>query len=134
MSVPNSLFTKTVTIASGAALSGVLSLNGEFAIVGLIVPASWTAAAIAFQTSMDPIAVFPTDAAPTNFYHVYDETGQHVVATGATGVVAGSAVMLSGNSYIVGRHFKLRSADYSSLGSNTNQAADRTITVIYRSA
>lgn len=130
MSVPNSLFTKTVTIASGAALSGVLSLNGEFAIVGVIIPSSWTAASLAFQTSMDPIQVLPTDSAPSNFNDVYDETGGFVMATGATGVVAGSAIMLSQNVYIVGRHFKLRSCD--SVGVSVNQGADRTVTVIYR--
>jgi len=130
MSVPNSLHTKTVTIAASAALSGVLSLNGEFAIVGLIIPSSWTAASIAFQTSMDPIQAFPTDSAPSNFYDVYDETGGYVLATGASGVVAGSAVMLSGNPYVVGRHFKLRSCDAD--GVSVNQSAARTITVIYR--
>lgn len=130
MSVPNSLFSTTVTIPSGEATSNALSLKGEFAILGVIVPATWTAASIAFQVSVEPHKLLPTDSAPSDFHDVYDETGNFVMATGDTGVVAGSAVMLAQNVYMVGNHFKVRSCDGS--GTDVNQLGDRVVTVIFR--
>lgn len=130
MSTPNSLFSATVTIPASQAVSNSLSLKGEFAILGLIIPATWTAASVAFQLSMEPHQMLPGDSAPSDFHDVYDETGNFVMASGDSGVIAGSAIMLAQNVYMVGKHFKLRSCDAD--GVSVNQAAARTITVIYR--
>ena len=124
----NTLFTKDVTLAAGATgLSEAFTLNGGHAIVGLIMPATWVTADITFQISMDPIAHVPADAAPSNFYNVFDETGGEVTVSGPA---ASRAIMLAQNVYITGNYFKIRSGT-SALA--VDQTASRTIKVIYRS-
>jgi hypothetical protein len=115
-----SVFTKTANIASGQSLSGIVALNGEFAVVGIIMPAAWTAAPLTWQISMDPI-----DATPTNFFDVYDDLGAELSVT----VAANRAVMLSNTIYIAGRFFRVRSGPSAT---PVTQAADRAISLIYR--
>lgn len=54
----------TATITSGQSLSASAEVNGEH-VIGIIVPASWTAAGLSFQGSFDG----------TNFFELYDMSG-----------------------------------------------------------
>ena len=65
---------QTVTIASGTSLSAAVPL-GQKTLVGVIVPAGWTAASITFQGTPDD----------SNFYDLYDGAGNAVSLTGAAG-------------------------------------------------
>ena len=121
----STLFTKDCTIAISTSLSPSFSLNGAFAIVGIIMPAAWDAADLTFQISMDPLVGTPADATPTNFYNVYDDSGGEVTVTASTS----RAMMLSQNVLIAGNHYKIRSG---TAGSAVAQTAARTLTVIYR--
>lgn len=124
----NTLFYKTITLPTGGTgLSEAFTLNGGHAIVGIIMPATWTAADITFQISPDPVAHVAVDAAPTNFYNVYDETGGEVTIVGPA---VSRAIMLSQNVYITGNYFKIRSGTSSV---PVSQAADRSISIIFRS-
>lgn len=124
----NTLFVKDITLAAGATgLSEAFTFNGGHAIVGLIMPATWTTADITFQISMDTVAHVPADSAPSSFHNVYDESGGEVTVASP---VASSAIMLGQNVYITGNYFKLRSG---TSGTPVDQTASRTIRVIYRS-
>jgi alkyl hydroperoxide reductase subunit AhpF len=48
-SVPNALATVTATIANGQSLSGEADLGEGRVLVGIIMPAAWTAAVLTFQ-------------------------------------------------------------------------------------
>lgn len=106
------------TIASGAALSGAidLGLNGQAEIVGVVMPAAWTAAALTFQVSPDG----------TNYSDLYDDGGTEVNFTVAAARAFGwqqtTAHKIKG-----WRWLKIRSG---TTGLPVNQAAQRLITVV----
>jgi hypothetical protein len=123
-----SIFFKSVSIPAGATgLSAAFSLapDGDFALVGIIMPGTWTAANLTFQMSPDRPVVLPDDDAPAAFYNGYDDAGNEVTVTAA----ASRALMLSQNVLIVGRCFKIRSG---TSGTPVDQTATRTLTVIFR--
>lgn len=106
--------TKTVTIANGASLSGILELGGGI-LTGMILPAAWTAAGITFQGSVDG----------TNFYNLYDEFGAEITLT----VDASRYIRLNPTDNYSIPYMKLRSG---TSGSAVNQGADRILTLIIR--
>jgi hypothetical protein len=99
------------TIASGAALSGVVNVDGR-RISGIIMPSAWTAAALTFQVSADGVV----------YNDLYDEAGAEysitVAASRYIGVDAG-ALELSAVDFI-----KVRSG---TTGTPVNQGAAREI-------
>lgn len=101
-------------IANGASLSGVVPILGR-AIVGILLPATWTAAAITFSASPDDIT----------YGDLYDDGGTEVTIASAS-VVAGRFIT---NATILeklasARYVKIRSG---TTGTPVNQGAARTL-------
>lgn len=108
---------KTVTIANGASLSGEVDLEG-FALVGIIMPAAWTAAVLTFAAA---------SGSGGTFNPVYDDAGVEVSAQAAAARSIGvdsAAVALASF-----RFLKVRSG---TSGAAVNQDADRTITLVLK--
>jgi hypothetical protein len=102
------------TIANSASLSGAIDLGGT-SLAGYIMPASWTAASVTFQASVDG----------TNFYNLYDQFGNEI-----THAVAASRFIALTPSDLVGvRYIKLRSG---TSASPVAQGAERQITYVTR--
>ncbi|MBI5942873.1 MAG: hypothetical protein HY864_00775 [Chloroflexi bacterium] len=104
---------RTVTIANGASLSAeLLDIDGA-SIVGLIMPAAWTAANLTLQMSHDD----------STYNNVYDEMGTEktIVASASRYILLNPADFLGANS------LKLRSG---TSGTPVNQGADRSIIVV----
>ncbi len=70
--------TASVTIASGASLSGAVNL-GEKVLSAIIIPGTWTAAALSFQTSEDG----------TTWYDLRDDAGVHAITDRVRGHLPG---------------------------------------------
>lgn len=113
-----------VTIANGAALSSATQI-GSGVLVGIIMPAAWTAAAITFQASIDGV----------NFYPMYDANGV-IIQVGATAdPIAGAYIAIGSEINAKFDHF--RGALYLKLQSSTagsltavNQGAARVLTLV----
>lgn len=106
---------KTVTIAGGASLSAAVDL-GDRRIMGIVMPASWTAAGITFQVSTDG----------SSYSNLYDGSGVEV----SLSVDANRAVALGADTWTLlapWRYIKLRSGTATT---PVSQAADRTITLV----
>lgn len=109
-----------VTILNGTSLSAEVNLNGK-RIVGIVMPAAWTAAGIAFQALLDEPSALPK--VPV-FGNVVDVAGAEVVVTAAASTYIAAAATAA--LYALGR-IKVRS------GTNAvpvNQGADRTIKLV----
>lgn len=102
----------TVSIASGASLSGAIAIRG--ALSGIIMPAGWDAAGLTFQVSMDN----------TNFSNLYADGVEFTVASAA--VAAGRAVSLPLNNFLGWRYVKVRSG---TAASPVDQTAARNLTL-----
>jgi hypothetical protein len=114
--VPDSIRVQQQIIPNGTALSPAFTLNGED-LIGILMPAAWTAANITFQTSPDAVT----------WANVFDQGGVEVVLTSpaATNYIYLTPLVANGFLYI-----RLRS------GTNAlavNQGADRIMTVYSRS-
>ena len=105
----------TATIASSASLSDAMDLCGT-TLAGYIMPASWTAADITFQVSVDG----------TNFYNLYDQYGNEVRHTVSTS----RFVALTPSDMAGVRYVKFRSG---TSGSAVTQGSSRAITLVARS-
>lgn len=102
----------TGTIANGASLSGTITLTGE--VVGILMPAAWTAASLTFRGSTDG----------TNFFDLYDDLGQEVTMPTAASRFLGVA----NNGPFRGlRSLQVRSG---TAATPVNQGAARTITIV----
>ncbi len=108
------LATVTATIASGASLSGAADL-GTGRLVGLIMPAAWTTAAITFQGSADG----------ANYFDLYDDNIERAIASGSA--LASRFIALPIADWLMIRSVKLRSG---SSASPVPQGADRAITLV----
>jgi hypothetical protein len=100
------------TIANGAALSDAVHLHG-LALFALQMPASWTAADLTFQGSVDG----------TTYADVYDEAGDEVTVPAA----AARFILLDPAKFLGLQRLKIRSG---TTGVPVNQGAARTIQVI----
>lgn len=105
---------RPVTIANGASLSSEIDLKGS-GLVGVIMPAAWTAAVITFQVG----------APAGDLVDLYDKTGTEYSLT----VAAGHACIIPpADMPMIGR-LKLRSGTGAAA---VNQAQDRVIYLITR--
>lgn len=108
-----------LTILSGAALSETLQLDGR-ALVGIFMPAAWTAASLTFQASLDGTTW-------ANYYIRVDNTtlSELTITTPAASVfVAVDPTLFAGVTYL-----RIRSG---TSGTPVNQGADRVLTTILR--
>lgn len=109
--VPSRLERSAVTILSGASLSDALHLQGR-TLVGIDMPASWTAASLSLAVSNDG----------STYLTLYDAFGEVTFAAAAS-----THVGIDFSNKIGFNYLKVRSG---SSGSPVNQAADRTIYVV----
>ena len=107
------------TILSGTALSGPVAL-GAFSLVGISMPAAWTAAALTFQVSPD---------GGTTWQELVDNTGAAISITAA----AGTFIMLVGEPSYDWRGINMIRVRSGTVGVPVNQAADRVVNIITRS-
>jgi hypothetical protein len=111
--MPRDRYLRSVTIASGASLSGELNVNA-LEIVGLMMPAAWTAASITFAAALGD---------GTTFGKVQNEAGTEKTLTSPA---VDTYIHLDTPLRCAGR-IKVRSGTASAA---VNQAADRTITLV----
>ena len=104
---------RTGTIISGAALSGAIPVAG-LDVVGILIPAAWTAAGVTLQASHDM----------ATFGNVFDAAGEVAFASDALGRLLVSTSLPKGAAAI-----KVRSG---TAGAPVNQLADRVVTVLLR--
>ena len=109
--VSEAIETATATIANGASLSGVIDLGGR-KLVAIDMPASWTAASLTFQASVDG----------TNFDNMYDGATERSVT-----VAASYYSMLNIGDWIGVRYLKVRSG---TSGTPVNQGGARVLTLV----
>ena len=103
--------TTTVTIASGASLSGAVDLQGR-KLVAIDMPSGWTAASLTYQASADGVT----------YDDVYDG------ATERSLTVAASRYMMQNIGDWIGvRYLKIRSG---TSAAPVNQGASRVITLV----
>lgn len=107
--------TKTVTIANGASLSDAADL-GTGRLVGIIMPAAWSAAALTFQANADNGATF---------YDVYDDATERTISQ--SGAAAARFLALPLSDWLGMRGVKVRSGTGAS---PVNQGAARTIILV----
>lgn len=110
------IFTQTVTIASGASLSGAATVNNAH-LVGIVMPAAWTAATLTFQVSRDGTTF-------TDFYRdgaEYTRTEPTTAASRDIGISPGDFAGVAA--------LKVRSGTGAAA---VNQGADRVITLVFR--
>lgn len=105
---------KTVTITNGTSLSNAALLQ-KYRLVGILMPATWTAAAMTFQVSVDG----------TNFFDLYDSSGAEVSYT----VVQGHYVFTTPANWAGIRFLKVRSGTG---GAAVSQGGDRIVSLIVR--
>ncbi len=108
--------TQTVTIANGASISEVIDLT-DTTLVGLIMPAVWTTAALNIGVSVDG----------TNWLVGYDAFGS--AANSIASPVVNGAYALDANALLPWRFVRLRSG---TAASPVNQGANRVFTLIKR--
>ena len=106
--------TTTVEIANGQSLSGAVNLSG-FTLIGIDMPASWTAANLTLQASVDN----------STWDNVFDSLGTEVTITAA----ASRFILLNPADFVSVRYLRVRSG---TSGTPVNQGGARNITLIVR--
>jgi len=110
--------TASVTIASGASLSGAVNLGGKV-LTAITIPAAWTAAELSFQASDDQ---------GTTWYDMFDDGGTEVQIASAS-VVASRRITLDPSAFAGVDYIKVRSG---LTAAAVNQGADRVLTLTSR--
>ena len=111
---------KTATIANGASLSDSVDCGEGRALISLMTPAAWTAAAITFDVSADN----------TTFAPLYDSLGAEVIMSSASIATAAARAFALDPAACVGwRYVKVRSGVN---GAAVNQGAARSVTLVFR--
>ena len=110
--------TATVTIASGASLSGGVNLGSKI-LSAIIVSAAWTAGALSFQAS---------DDGGTTWKDMFDDGGNEITIASAA-VVAGQRISLDPSMFAGVDCLKVRSG---LTGAPQAQGADRVLTLVSR--
>lgn len=108
-----------VTIVSGAALSGPAAL-GALTLVGISMPAAWTAADMTFQVSPD---------GGTTWQELFDGAGAALTIKGAAGQFV---IPIADPSYLW-RGVNMIQVRSGTVAVPVNQAADRIINLVSRS-
>lgn len=107
----------TATIANAASLSAAVYIS-RANLVGIIMPAAWTAAALTFQASIDG----------DTYFDLYDQAGNEVnIPTAASRFVGG----LDALNFGCFNYLKVRSG---TTGVPVNQGASRDLTLVLRNA
>ncbi len=109
--------TATATIAQTESLSGVVDLGGH-ALVGIIMPAAWTAAALTFQAS---------NASGGTYANVYDDSAVEVTVQAAASRAI--AVDMAALKLAPWRYIKIRSG---TSATPVAQEAERTLTLVLK--
>jgi hypothetical protein len=109
---PMELVTRTATIANGASLSDAVQVDGA-ALVGIIMPAAWTAANLTLQASHDD----------STFNNVYDELGTEKTIVSSTS----RYISLNPADYLGANSLKVRSG---TAGTPVNQGGARSIVLV----
>lgn len=119
MSYFTQLKSTTVTIASGASLSGAATIEGT--LVGILMPAAWDAAQLTFQSSPDGLTYADT----------YTSSGTELITSGAAAAASRYLTFApsASNTLANVKYIKVRSGP--SAGAVT-QSADRVLTLVYR--
>jgi len=110
--------TASVTIASGASLSGGVNL-GDKILSAIIVSAAWTTAALTFQAS---------DDGGVTWKNMFDSGGNEITIASAA-VVAGQRISIDPSDFAGVDMIKVRSG---TSGSAVTQGADRVLTLVSR--
>src|SRR3712207_558724 len=105
------LTTKSVTIASGQSLSDAAYVHRK-CLVGIIMPAAWTAASLTFQVSDDG----------TTYRDFYSTSGEYSASAGVD-----RQIILSPNDWAGAQHVKVRSG---TAGAPVNQGAQRVLKLV----
>jgi len=104
----------TATIASGASLSGAISLS-YLTVVSILIPAEFDGSAITFQGSVDG----------TNYFNMYDEYGTEINFP----VSASRLVKITNVDYFFGQEYlKIRAG---TAASATNQTTTDTVLTVF---
>lgn len=111
------LYCEKVTIPAGAAEAPPFSTEGR-ALVGIQMPAAWTAAKIGFEASVDA----------KTFQTAKDNTGALVESAAAASVF----IPFPQDSAIFAPYLKVKSTAPAGTGVAENQAADRVLVLIFR--
>ncbi len=106
---------KTVTIASGTALTAAINLADRRP-CRIEMPAAWTAAALTFQVSSDGVT----------FRDFYDQSGNEYSISAAAALI-NRAILMTINGWIGVQYLKIRSGTSSA---PVNQAAQRDLTLV----
>ena len=102
--------------AGGTGLSGVVSAGPGDHLVGIIMPASWTTAAITFAAA---------SAADGTFYPVFDDAGNELSVT----AVQGHAIILAApDKFRSLQHFKIRSG---TSATPVDQSTAKVLTLVF---
>lgn len=115
MAVSEQLITTTVTIASGASLSGAADLD-QFTLAAVVLPGTWTTAGLTFQVTYDG----------TNYFDLSDKDGELAISSSVA--VASKAIALEPYKFLRVAGVKVRSG---TSGTPVNQAADRVVTLVF---
>lgn len=107
-----------VTIANGASLSGAQELT-EGQLVGILMPAAWTAAAVSFDVSYDG----------TTYAPLYNQSGEVKVSSSHIATAERRYFALDPVDFMGARYLKIRSGLN---GAAVAQGAARTITLLMR--
>ena len=110
--------TLKAVIASGASTSGTILVSGARSIVGIQMPAAWTAASLTFDGSHDG----------TTFVPIHHGAGAYTI-TAAQGAAASLGVSLDKEAFAPWPYVRIRSGV---IGTYVNQAAERTLQVLTR--
>lgn len=108
------LYTETTTIANGESVSGTIDTKGR-SLVGVIMPASWTAARLTFQVSLD-------GSTWNDLYNLY---GDEFTSEAA----ASRFVAMSPYEFLPVRYVRIRSG---TSGTPVNQGGARTLKLMTR--
>ena len=112
--------TKTASITVGTALSAAVATGEGRALIGLITPDEWDAAAISFDVSADG----------TTFAPLYDSIGAEVnIPSASIATAAGRAFALDPAAFVGWKAIKVRSGLN---GATVNQDPARSITLVFR--
>jgi hypothetical protein len=109
VSTNRATYDATITVATDAKVSSSVYLAGR-SLVGVVLPAQWTASDLTFKVSTDG----------TTFHDLYASTGLYTYPT--AGLAAGAASVFDATLF--------NAWDYVQVRSVTDQAADRVLTLI----
>jgi hypothetical protein len=109
---PNNTSVVAAAIASGAALSAEIDLNGQLP-VAIVMPAEWTAANLTLQISIDDDGAI--------FNNVYDGSTEYTVTAAASRYICLELALVGV------RKLKIRSG---TSGTPVNQAAARALSIV----